>query len=415
VAGVSVVGAVPDAAACMADHDLVVVPVRIGTGSRLKALDAMASGRPTVGTTVGLEGLGLEHLAEPAAIVVDDPAVFASSIVELLADPARAAALAAAGRRHVEATASWDQLAERFQAGIEPAATVGPLDAGVSVVVCTRGRPALLAESLQSIAAAVGPSDELLVVEADGDHAGALLAGLSVRARRLLAARPGKSRQLNEGVGAAANDVIVLTDDDCLVDPRWVAAMAEPFRDPGVGVVFGDVRGLSAVPGRAEPPPLTPGAPPALTWQYANGAAMAVRRSAVLAVGGYDERLGPGAPVHGEEHDLVLRLLEGGWAARIADAPPVRHLEWRQDDETRRNLRVYSRGAGAFVGLAVRRAPRRWSRLALLRAHYQWTLWRGPDGMDWSIGPVTSLEFLRGFVHGLRLRPMRAARPRRGG
>ena len=156
-------------------------------------------------------------------------------------------------------------------------------------------------------------------------------------------------------------------------------------------MVFGNVAGLSGVAGH-EPARLAPGAPPAVTWEYANGAAMAVRRSAVLAVGGYDERLGPGAPVHGEEHDLTLRLLEAGWKARIAAAAPVEHLEWRDTGETRRNLLVYSRGAGAFIGLAIRRSPRSGLRLLARRTRYQAVALAPRDG--------------RG--------PRRSARPRRG-
>jgi GT2 family glycosyltransferase len=196
-----------------------------------------------------------------------------------------------------------------------------------------------------------------------------------------------------------------MTDDDCRVAPGWLAAMSAPFADPGVGAVFGDVVGLSGLEGE-RPAPLHPGPPPAVTWEYANGAAMAVRRSAALALGGFDERLGPGAPVHGEEHDLVLRLLDAGWEVRIADAPPVEHLEWRDADATRRNLLVYSRGAGAFVGLALRRDLRSGLRLLRRRSRYQATLWRRSGPEDRAFGPASSAAFARGLVHGLRLKPM---------
>ena len=83
-------------------------------------------------------------------------------------------------------------------------------------------------------------------------------------------------------------------------------------------------------------------------------------KAAFEKVGGFDERLGPGAPVHGEEHDVVLRMLETGWTAVVAAAPAVEHLEWRDEEGRARNLVVYSQGAGAFLGAAVRRAPRRW-------------------------------------------------------
>ena len=399
--GIEVVGPVPDAPACVAAHDVVVVPLRIGTGSRLKALEAMAAARPVVGTTVGLEGLPTD-----GALVADDPAALAAAVVAVLRDPDRAAAVGAAGRASVEAGFGWDPIARTFAEAVRGA--LGPRGAtdGVAVLVCTRGRPDLLAASLASLDAALGEGDELLVVEADGLASAPLVAGLRGPARHLAAPRPGKSRQLNQGLRATGQEVVVLTDDDCEVDPAWVRAMAAPFADPAVGAAFGPVLGLSGVRGVDEPS-LAPGEPPAVTWEYANGAAMAVRRRAVLELGGFDERLGPGAPVHGEEHDLVLRLQEAGWTVRIADAPPVRHLDWRDEAATRANLLVYSRGAGACVGAPLRRAPRRHLRLAARRVRYQASLWRHHGAEGAGFGPATSWAFARGLVHGLALRPRR--------
>lgn len=79
---------------------LVVVPLRIGTGTRLKALEAMAAARPVVGTSTGLEGIGIvdrEH-----ARVADDPESMASAIAEILEDDSLSGRHAAAGRAHVE-------------------------------------------------------------------------------------------------------------------------------------------------------------------------------------------------------------------------------------------------------------------------------------------------------------------------
>lgn len=110
VPGVDVVGEVPDAPPWYAASDVVVVPLRVGTGTRLKALEAMASGRPVVGTSIGLAGLGLERADGPARIV-DDAAGFAAAVVTLLEDPDAAAALGAAGRRHVEEHFGWGPIA----------------------------------------------------------------------------------------------------------------------------------------------------------------------------------------------------------------------------------------------------------------------------------------------------------------
>ncbi len=276
----------------------------------------------------------------------------------------------------------------------------------VAVLVCTRGRPDLLEDCLSSILASEPASSSVVLVESGPARSGLGSLDGDARVLHLLVDRPGKSRQLNEGLRAITEDVVVLTDDDCRVEPGWVAAMTAPFEDAAVGAVFGPVGGLSGVRGvRAEQP--RPGLAPEITWAYANGAAMAVRRSAVVAIGGFDERLGPGAAMHGEEHDLVLRLQEAGWTVHVADAPPVRHLEWRDDAETRRNLLVYSRGAGAFLGAALRRAPGRWARTVLRRVRYQGSLWRHRSTEGAWFGPATTLAFARGLVRGFLLPPRR--------
>lgn len=91
---------------------LAVVPVRIGSGTRLKALEAMASHRPVVGTTVGLEGLAVaddEHV-----LVRDDPAAMAAAIVAVLADDTLATRLARRGHAHAQQRFAWPRLGARF-------------------------------------------------------------------------------------------------------------------------------------------------------------------------------------------------------------------------------------------------------------------------------------------------------------
>jgi GT2 family glycosyltransferase len=182
--------------------------------------------------------------------------------------------------------------------------------------------------------------------------------------------------------------------------------MCVPFSDPAVGIAFGPVLGLDAHGG--DPAPIVPpGDAPLTTWDYAHGAAMAVRAAAVRDVGGFDERLGPGAPAHGEEHDLLLRLWDSGWRAVVAEAPAVVHLAWRDEGESKGNLLVYERGGGAFVGAALRRHPTRWARLAYHRVRYQLRLLRSSP-----FGPATLRAFAGGLLYGLRLRPWRADRGR---
>jgi glycosyltransferase involved in cell wall biosynthesis len=101
----------------------VVVPLHVGTGTRLKALEAMAAARPVVGTSVGLEGLGLVDGVH--ARVVDEPQAMAAAIIEILDDDAVAERLAAAGRRLVEDEAQWCVIAARLGAVLDSAAADG--------------------------------------------------------------------------------------------------------------------------------------------------------------------------------------------------------------------------------------------------------------------------------------------------
>jgi glycosyltransferase involved in cell wall biosynthesis len=88
-----------------------VVPLRQGSGTRLKALEAMARGRPVIGTTLGLDGLGIQDGRD--ALVRDHAADMAAGIVQLLRDPAAADRLAQRGPRFVRPF-SWETVSATF-------------------------------------------------------------------------------------------------------------------------------------------------------------------------------------------------------------------------------------------------------------------------------------------------------------
>jgi glycosyltransferase involved in cell wall biosynthesis len=104
--GITVTGTVADVAPYLERSRVALAPLRAGSGSRLKILEALEASRPIVSTGAGLEGL--EALSNAGVVLADEPADFAREVVALLRDPARARALGDAGRRAVHRTFLWD-------------------------------------------------------------------------------------------------------------------------------------------------------------------------------------------------------------------------------------------------------------------------------------------------------------------
>lgn len=108
VAGMQLVGRVPDVRPYVAQGTVFVVPLRIGGGTRLEILEAMAQGIPVISTSVGCEGLGVVH--EEHLLVADGAAAFVEAVLRLMADPALQQRLSANARRMVVERYDWDGI-----------------------------------------------------------------------------------------------------------------------------------------------------------------------------------------------------------------------------------------------------------------------------------------------------------------
>jgi glycosyltransferase involved in cell wall biosynthesis len=95
-----------DAMIEIASAAVAVVPLLVGTGTRLKIVEAWASGTPVVSTTLGAEGL--DCVAGQDLLIADGPNAFAQSTLRVLQEPALAAALAVQGRERYEKAYSWE-------------------------------------------------------------------------------------------------------------------------------------------------------------------------------------------------------------------------------------------------------------------------------------------------------------------
>jgi glycosyltransferase involved in cell wall biosynthesis len=103
---------VPDVRPFLARCGFLLVPLRIGGGSRLKILEALAAGAPVVSTRVGAEGL--ELTPDRDLLIADSSEELTHSALAAIRQPDEMAELAESGRRRVLAHYSWDLLAERL-------------------------------------------------------------------------------------------------------------------------------------------------------------------------------------------------------------------------------------------------------------------------------------------------------------
>jgi len=92
---IAVIGGFDDPEPILADASVVIVPLRHGSGTRLKILEAFAYGLPVVSTTIGAEGLDVVN--GESILIADDPAEFAQHVVNLFEDRDCASRIAAGG------------------------------------------------------------------------------------------------------------------------------------------------------------------------------------------------------------------------------------------------------------------------------------------------------------------------------
>jgi GT2 family glycosyltransferase len=231
----------------------------------------------------------------------------------------------------------------------------------VSVIVCTYNRCEKLRRSLEAIAAAALASEipvEMIVVDNNSSDATEAVVEAFARAspipvRRVLESSQGLSYARNRGIREAQGDIIAFTDDDCIADPGWIAAIAKEFAAaPEVMIVGGRVD-LHAPEDR--PVTIRP-IDERVRYSSADqiyghiiGCNMTFRRRLVDRIGGFDPALGDRYGVTADDIDFAYRALRSGAGIVFAPDARVRHDHGRRTDaEIARLQRTYLRGRGAF-------------------------------------------------------------------
>ncbi len=172
----------------------------------------------------------------------------------------------------------------------------------------------------------------------------------------------GLSRGRNLAADAADSDWIAFVDDDCLPEHDWVEELRRAIADhPEVDFISGEVGVANMPTDRDHLPAAVHAVPEVRTWsgrwtdpqKIGFGVCMAVRRSAVERLGGWDERLGPGVDDFpaADDMDFNYRLLRSGGLALDTPLVRSRHDQWRTEKET---IRVWRGYAAAWAGFSVK-------------------------------------------------------------
>src|SRR5262249_34421368 len=115
-AGIDVTGTVPDVRPFLEAATVAVAPLLVGGGTRLKILEALATGTAVVSTSLGCEGL--EVVSGRDLLIADDAERFARSVVDLLENAAMRSALGRDGREVAERY-DWPRCTQPLTAALE--------------------------------------------------------------------------------------------------------------------------------------------------------------------------------------------------------------------------------------------------------------------------------------------------------
>ncbi|MCU1489445.1 MAG: hypothetical protein JWM85_850 [Acidimicrobiaceae bacterium] len=245
----------------------------------------------------------------------------------------------------------------------------------MSVIVCTRFRPEKLQACIDALLRLDYPDYEVVVVDNGPDvDSRAIVEKRGAEDPRLrYAVEPemGLSRARNTGLHQARHPWLAFTDDDTLVDPLWLRAIARGIsRGPDVGAVTGLVPAASLLtesqryfdrwlswsgglqprvydlerrPGDNSLYPYNPGV-------LGTGANFAIERGLAEHLGGFDPALGAGSRAGGgEDLDLFLRVLLSGRAIAYEPAALVWHVHREEPEALARQLYTYGLGYTALL------------------------------------------------------------------
>lgn len=197
----------------------------------------------------------------------------------------------------------------------------------VSLVIVSRNRPDDLKRVLTSLRFQTYPSFEVVVVSNHDPN--------DERVKYIKFDEPNISSARNIGINHSAGEIIAFCDDDAIPEPEWLARLVPAFENPKVGVAGGFVRGRNGISYQWKgletdqfatdfdiqiDAPLTRGLKNGRMLKV-QGTNCAFRKSAVVALGGFDQ----GFAFYLDETELSWRLAKAGWSTQIVPNAQVQH------------------------------------------------------------------------------------------
>ncbi|HET9148604.1 MAG TPA: glycosyltransferase family 2 protein [Acetobacteraceae bacterium] len=230
-------------------------------------------------------------------------------------------------------------------------------------------------ESFSALDLAGVASFELIIVDNNSsDGTGEMIARFAEAAPFpvlcLFEEKPGVSLAKNRALELAAGDVILTTDDDCIVSPDWVKVAVRLFSENPLQIIGGRIEPYNkdhlplSIKTRETEDRL---ASPYDVMGFIHGANLAFGREVVERIGGFDVRLGPGRPLQAaEDAEFIYRAFISGIAIVYEPSLAIQHDHGRTGmSEWRRVTRNYGTGAGAMMMKYLLQG-----RIDLLKAYY---------------------------------------------
>jgi GT2 family glycosyltransferase len=227
-----------------------------------------------------------------------------------------------------------------------------------SLIICTRNRPRLLSDTVDSVLAGHEVPTEIVIIDQSAQSHPTLIALKPDRAcaiHYVWSQSVGLSRARNEGLWAAHHAWIAIIDDDMYVHPDWFGALMRKLMEASPrAVVTGQVRPSESEVASGFAPSTIEDQTPAVYQgrvliEVLNAGNMALHGSMIQTVGSFDERLGAGSAFRSaEDNDLGYRLLEAGYRVLYVPEAIVYHRAWRSSREYVPLRWSYGFGRGAF-------------------------------------------------------------------